>query len=208
MTSMRSWVLSLVLAGSAASCGGDAFADIAMDRKFRAGEAMPVHPPRGQRGVPSPAGAISMRSDAIDCGDAGEVTHTNVTLRISGPVGARVRGDCRLQLTNVDLVATDGVVLEGGSLIMVGGSITATGVGVRVSTDAAVELTDVDVEGATGIQAAGDARVTTKGGRVTGSSVSVSARGRAKVVLQGTELHGPTAHEPSASLTIVKGDAP
>jgi hypothetical protein len=202
------WWIAVLVSVWASGCGVDGVADMAMDRQFRGGEATPVHPPRGQRGEARPAGAISMQSDSIDCMGTGLISHANIEMRISAPAGARVRGDCQLRLTNVDLIADDGVVLDGGGLVMVGGSIKAKGVGVRASGNATVELTDVTINGTTGIEASDQARVTTKGGRLIGTSVSVAARDHAKLVLEGTALEGPTAKDPTAALTVVEEQEP
>jgi len=204
LRSTRCLAAALLLALGA--CGKDGIADIASDRGFQGGKAYPVHPPRGERKKVRRTGAVAMQSDPIECNGAGEVVHANVQMHISAPQGAIVGGTCLLRLVNVDLVANDGVVMDGGQLVMVGGSIKAQGVGIRAKGEARVELTGVEIEGATGIEASDRSRITTEGGRIKGSGAALAARGQAKVVLQGTPLEGPMAKDETTQVTVV--DAP
>ncbi len=185
-------------------CGMDGIADVASDRGFQGGKAYPVHPPRGERKKVRRTGAVSMQSEPLECIGAGEVVHTNVQLQISAPKGVIIRDACLLRLVNVDLVANDGIVMSGGRLVMVGGSIKAHGVGIRANGDATVELKGVAVEGVTGLEATERARITTEGGQVKSSGAALIARGEATVVLQGTPLDGPTAMDETARVTVVE----
>lgn len=205
---MGRWRSSLLALGCAAlvGCGligKDDIGDRAMDSNFVAGEATPVHPPRGERKkVRSVPGATSMQSEPLEC-NGGAQTVSNLELRVTGPTGVRVRGGCQLRLVNVDLRAKDGVVIEDGELIMVSGSITAEGVGVRASGSASVDLTKVAVGGSTGLQADGQAKVHAKGGSITGSGAAMALRDEASVVLEGTAVDGPVAQAEDAELVRI-----
>lgn len=187
------------------ACGAGSVGDMAMDRSFQGGEARPVHPPRGERKKVPRKGAMSMQSEPIEC-FGGEVVQANIEIHVSAAQGALVRKGCRLRLVNVDLVANDGAVVEGGQLTMVNGSIKAKGAAIRATGEAVVELTGVDVRGATGIEASDRARVTTDGGRVAGSGAALAVREQAQVALMGTPLDGPIARDETARVTVV--DAP
>lgn len=197
-------VALVVLTVPAPACGLQDVGGMAMDRNFRGGEPVPVHPPRGQRKKVRRSKALTMQSDPVECNGPGEVVHANVEIQVGAAQGALVRGGCRLRLVNVDLVAGDGVVVDQGQLTMVGGSITARGVAIRAKGEAAVELQGVKVSGATGIEVSGKARITTEGGQVSGSGAALAVRDEAQVVLQRTALEGPIAQDPTARVTVVE----
>lgn len=185
---------------------GESTGDRAMDRSFMEGphiEPRPVHPPRGERKVERSGKGLSVQSEPIVC-TGGQIVRTNTRLTITAPRAVLVRGDCRMKLVNVDLKAKDAVVVEGGRLEVVNGSVRADGVALRV-TGGTLELTNVDVRGSTALEASGDARVTGKGGSLAASGAAIVARGDAQVALVETGIDGPVARDESARLTVDDG---